>query len=74
MQKAAHKNSPGYHPRAPPYKWIRILFRCWQERIPYDELRYLKSLQRSSSPLLHFLAESRVSAFTRPNPPPMPHE
>ena len=20
------------------YKWIRILFRCWQERTPYDEL------------------------------------
>jgi transposase len=37
--------------RALAYKWIRILFRCWQERIPYDEIRYLKSLQKSRSPL-----------------------
>ncbi|MGH8034155.1 MAG: IS110 family transposase [Lysobacterales bacterium] len=28
------------------YKWIRILFRCWKDRVPYDEQKYLKSLQR----------------------------
>jgi hypothetical protein len=39
------------------YKWIRILFRCWQECIPYDELRYLKSLQKSRSPLLQYIAQ-----------------
>jgi hypothetical protein len=27
--------------RALVYKWIRMLFRCWQERIGYDEIRYL---------------------------------
>jgi transposase len=43
--------------RALAYKWIRILFRCWQERTPYDELRYLKSLQKSRSPLLQYLAQ-----------------
>ena len=43
--------------RALAYKWIRILFRCWQERTPYDEVRYLKALQKSGSPLLHFLAQ-----------------
>ena len=42
--------------RALAYKWIRILFRCWQERVPYDEIRYLTSLQKSRSPLLPFLA------------------
>jgi hypothetical protein len=42
--------------RALAYKWIRILFRCWQERIPYDEIRYLNSLQKSGSPLLQYLA------------------
>ena len=42
--------------RALAYKWIRILFRCWQERIPYDEIRYLRSLQKSGSPLLPYLA------------------
>ena len=29
--------------RALAYNWIRILFRYCQQRIPYDELRYLKS-------------------------------
>jgi len=27
-------------------KWQRILWRCWQDRTPYDEARYLKSLQK----------------------------
>jgi len=28
------------------FKWIRILFRCWQDRTPYDEARYLEALER----------------------------
>ncbi len=39
------------------YKWIRILYRCWQDRTPYDESRYLEALRRSGSPLLKQLAE-----------------
>jgi transposase len=27
-------------------KWQRILWRCWQDRTPYDEATYLKSLQK----------------------------
>jgi hypothetical protein len=34
-----------------------ILFCCWQERTPYDEPRYLKSLQKRRSPLLPYLAQ-----------------
>jgi transposase len=34
------------------FKWLRILFRCWQDRAPYDETTYLLALQRSGSPLL----------------------
>ena len=26
------------------FKWIRILFRCWKERKPYDELAYQRVL------------------------------
>jgi len=26
------------------------LHRCWQERTPYDEIRYLKSLQKAAPP------------------------
>jgi transposase len=33
------------------YKWVRILYRCWKERRPYDEQVYLKSLQRRRSSL-----------------------
>lgn len=33
------------------YKWIRILYRCWQDRTAYDEQAYLQSLQRRRSPL-----------------------
>jgi transposase len=44
--------------RALAFKWVRILFRCWQDRIPYDESKYLKSLQKRHSPLLRAAANS----------------
>ncbi len=44
--------------RALAFKWIRILFRCWQNRVPYDESRYLEALKRRGSPLIHNLAKS----------------
>ena len=37
-------------------KWLRILFRCWQDRTPYDEARYLDALRRHGSPLAKDLA------------------
>jgi transposase len=38
--------------RALAFKWVRILYRCWKTRTPYDEAVYLKALQRRGSPLL----------------------
>lgn len=38
--------------RALAFKWIRILYRCWQTRIPYNESTYLNALQCRGSPLL----------------------
>ena len=38
--------------RALAYKWIRIIYRCWQTGIPYDEAKYLKALERRGSPLV----------------------
>ena len=38
--------------RALAFKWIRILYRCWQTSTPYDEAKYLKALQRRGSPLV----------------------
>jgi hypothetical protein len=28
------------------YKWIRIVYRCWKDNIPYDETRYRGALQQ----------------------------
>jgi transposase len=42
--------------RALAFNWIRILFRCWQNRTPYNESTYLSALKRRGSPLLHNLA------------------
>jgi transposase len=36
--------------RALAFKWIRILWKCWQEHLPYDEARYLKQLLHRKSP------------------------
>ena len=38
--------------RALAFKWIRILYRCWQTRTPYNEAVYLNALKRRGSPLL----------------------
>jgi transposase len=38
--------------RALAFKWIRILYRCWITRTPYDEAKYLKTLRQRGSPLL----------------------
>ncbi len=39
--------------RALAFKWIRIAYRCWQNRTPYDEATYLTALKRRGSPLLN---------------------
>lgn len=38
--------------RALAYKWVRIVYRCWKTRKPYDESKYLKALKERNSPLL----------------------
>jgi len=42
--------------RALAYKWIRILFRCWKDRKPYSEEKYLAALRRRGSPLTEKIA------------------
>ncbi len=39
--------------RALAFKWIRIIYRCWQNRTPYDEATYLNALKRHGSPLMN---------------------
>jgi len=38
--------------RALAYKWIRIIFRCWQTREKYSEARYVECLRRKGSKLV----------------------
>jgi len=44
--------------RALAFKWIRILYRCWVDKTPYDESRYLNALQKRQAPLLKFAAST----------------
>lgn len=52
--------------RALAFKWIRILFRCWKQRLCYDELIYCAQLLKRRSPLLAHLA-------TTPHPTTQPN-
>jgi transposase len=33
------------------FKWLRIIWRCWHDRVPYDEARYHQALAQRKSPL-----------------------
>ena len=46
------------------FKWLRILWRCWQARQPYDEARYLRSLQRAGVVLCQSLYANLAPAKT----------
>ena len=43
--------------RALAFKWLRTLYRCWQEHKPYDEVAYLKALHQRGLPLLQRIAQ-----------------
>jgi transposase len=55
MQRKNGKTHP-MAMRALAFKWIRILFRCWQDRKPYDEARYLLALKKKKPPLVQNFA------------------
>jgi transposase len=49
------------------FKWLRILFRCWKDKVAYDEARYLRSLRKRGVKLYESLyaqlpAESTAAA------------
>ena len=37
--------------RALAYKWMRIIFRCWQDGVLYDDHKYMQRLKKTGSPL-----------------------
>jgi transposase len=44
-------------------KWLRILYRMWQDRTPYDEARYLAALVRRRSPLVQHIRSLQRSTL-----------
>jgi transposase len=50
--------------RALAFKWIRIIFRCWKDRTPYDETLYCKTLIKRRSPLAADLPVDQTLALT----------
>ncbi|MDT4954717.1 MAG: hypothetical protein QOJ02_2855 [Acidobacteriota bacterium] len=44
--------------RALAFKWIRIIYRCWKTRTPYDEVKYLEGLRQKGSSLLNYAANN----------------
>ena len=50
----------GHHAavRALAFKWMRIIWKCWQTRTPYKEVVYLESLRKKGSTLLNFAANN----------------
>ena len=59
-QQRAKGNSPQAALRALAFKWIRIVFRCSQDRVPYDETTYLNALKRRGSSLLSSITTPKV--------------
>lgn len=37
------------------FKWLRIIYRCWKDGVPYDDTIYMASLKANNAPLLAFL-------------------
>jgi len=46
--------------RALAFKWIRILFRCWQDKTSYDDQKYMEALKKRGSifATLHLKSET----------------
>jgi transposase len=65
--EAQRAKGQGHHAavRALAFKWVRILWRCWRDRVAYDDATYMVALHRHGSPL----AQSLPVATATPTPP-----
>jgi transposase len=50
----------GHHAavRALAYKWIRIIFRCWHDRVRYNEEIYIRALHNKGSVVVAFINQA----------------
>lgn len=51
--------------RALAFKWLRIVFRCWKERIPYDELRYVLATKKHAAQKSVEIQFKNVAGFSK---------
>ena len=51
--------------RALAFKWLRIVFRCWQEHLPYDEARYIQAVHRRAASSPVEIRLKNLSGFTK---------
>ena len=51
--------------RALAFKWIRILFRCWKDSVPYDESRYASALKKRAKGKPVEIHLKNVAGFTK---------
>ena len=54
MQQMEKGKSHNTAIRSLAFKWIRIAFKCWKTKTPYDESKYLEALKSKRSPLLSY--------------------
>jgi transposase len=55
LQQKQRQNGHSAILRSLAFKWLRILWRCWRDRQPYDDALYMQQLQQRKAPLLAFL-------------------
>jgi transposase len=54
--------------RALAFKWQRVIFRCWQNRTPYQEAIYEAALRKSGSPLVALFDKVELGKSPFKNP------
>jgi transposase len=50
------------------FKWQRVIWRCWQDRRPYDEARYEAALRQRHSPLVSLFDRIELGKSPWKNP------
>lgn len=54
--------------RALAYKWQRVIWRCWQDRKPYDDARYEAVLRKRNSPVVALFERVELGKSPWKNP------
>jgi len=54
--------------RALAFKWQRVIWRCWQDRKPYDDTRYEAMLRKRNSPVVALLDRVELGKSPWKNP------